>query len=248
VANTSGKRAYPDRPNLLDGIATMGAVAAATTTIRFGPSVWIAPLRHPLSSAHQFATLDVLSQGRLDVGVGAGWERGEFEALGVSHADRGAITDECLEILKLAWTEDWIDYRGRWFEIHDVSLDPKPVQKPHPFLWYGGVTPAGARRAARHCDGLYPLFLDADADPARLARLGEEALREGERIGRDLSGFRLGGVVSCRVDEPAERLHEKIRRFADHGCSHMTLFFDCPSGTVAELHEQLERFAAEVLG
>src|SRR5438067_10786079 len=113
TANESGTRAYPDRPVMLDVVATMGALASATERIRLAPSVLIAPYRHPLNVAHQFATLDVLSGGRVIMGVGSGWERGEFAAVGASYADRGPVTEECVEIYKLAWKQDWLSYDGR---------------------------------------------------------------------------------------------------------------------------------------
>ena len=99
VANVTGKRAYPDRPNMLDVPTTLGAIASRTTTLRLAPSVWIAPYRHPLVAAHMFATLDVLSGGRVIVAYGAGWERGEFEALGRRLEDRGPLTDETVEVM-----------------------------------------------------------------------------------------------------------------------------------------------------
>jgi probable F420-dependent oxidoreductase len=264
TANTSGKRAYPERPVILDVPTTIGAISSRTSTLRFSPSVHIAPYRHPLITAHEFATLDVLSSGRVILTVGVGWEQGEFAAMGASYEHRGGVTEECLQIYKLAWTEDWIDFHGRHFDIEDVSMDPKPVQKPHPPLWYGGVTPFAARRAARHCDGFYPMFLDAVSRPETFDPLREEIQREGERAGRDLTGFRLGGFCQVRVTDDAERdprfkgarplltgtseqILEDLQHFADFGYSHVTTHFDCPSGSRAEWDEQVERFAAEVL-
>ena len=264
TANTSGKRAYPERPVILDVPTTIGAIASRTSTLRFSPSVYIAPYRHPLITAHEFATLDVLSAGRVILAVGVGWEQGEFAAMGASYEHRGGVTEECIQIYKLAWTEDWIEFHGRHFDIEDVSMDPKPVQKPHPPLWYGGVTPFAARRAARHCDGFYPMFLDAVSRPETFDPLREEIQREGERVGRDLTGFRLGGFCQVRVTDDAERdprfkgerplltgtseqIVEDLQHFADFGYSHVTAHFDCPSGSRSEWEEQLEQFAAEVI-
>jgi probable F420-dependent oxidoreductase len=257
-ANTSGKRVYPDRPVILDVVATMGAIAARTTRLRMAPSVYISPYRHPLTTAHQFATLDVLSAGRVIMAVGVGWETGEFAALGVSYADRGAITEECLEVYRQAWTRSWIDFRGRFFDITDVSMDPKPVQSPHPPIWYGGMSRVAARRAARHCDGFYPLFLDAVSDPARMTPLHDEIAREAGRLDRDLTGFALGGFSMARLDRrpgdarplltgPPDQLLSDLEHYARYGYSHLTLHFDCPSGTLQEYLDQCEWFAAEVL-
>jgi probable F420-dependent oxidoreductase len=263
TANESGTRAYPDRPVMLDVVATMGALAAATERIRLAPSVLIAPYRHPLTVAHQFATLDVLSSGRVIMSAGSGWDPQEFAAVGGDYEHRGAVTEECIEIWKHAWTADWLDWHGRFYEIADVSLEPKPVQKPHPPIVFGAVSAAGARRAARTSDGLYPMFLDAYADPGRFDELREEVLREAERIGRDISHFRLYAFASGLVTGPDDGAARSDRRrtltgrpeqvladlelFAAHGYSHVTMHFDVRSGTIGELFEIVERFAEEVL-
>ena len=262
VANVTGKRAYPDRPNMLDVPTTLGAIASRTTTLRLAPSVWIAPYRHPLISAHMFATLDVLSNGRVIVAHGAGWERGEFAALGQRLEDRGPQTEENIEVMIKAWTEEWIDHSGRFYDIHDVSLDPKPVQRPHPPLWYGGVTPVGARRAGRTCECFYPVYLDINVDPALWDGLRVECVREAERVGRDPSQLFLGAFATVRLTngkEPhswgkrpgltgtPEQVLEDLQRFADHGYRHVTFHFDVPSVSPAEWEEQLQRWAEEVL-
>ena len=263
TANESGTRAYPDRPVMLDVVATMGALAAATERIRMAPSVLIAPLRHPLTVAHQFATLDVLSHGRVIMSAGSGWDAQEFAAVGADYEHRGAVTEECIEIWKHAWTVDWLDWHGRFYEIADVSLEPKPVQEPHPPIVFGAVSEAGARRAARTSDGLYPMFLDAYADPGRFDHLREAVLREAERTGRDVSSFRLYAFASGLVTGPddglaraeprrtltgtAEQVIADLERFAAHGYSHVTMHFDVRSGTIDELLEIVERFGDEVL-
>jgi len=263
TANESGTRAYPDRPVMLDVVATMGALATATERIRMAPSVLIAPYRHPLTVAHQFATVDVLTRGRVIMSAGSGWDPQEFAAVGADYEHRGAVTEECIEIWKHAWTADWLDWHGRFYEIADVSLEPKPVQKPHPPIVFGAVSAAGARRAARTSDGLYPMFLDAYADPGRFDELREAVLREAERIGRDLSHFRLYAFASGLVTDPddgaatserrrtltgtAEQVLADLERFAAHGYSHVTMHFDVRSGTIGELFEIVERFAEEVL-
>jgi alkanesulfonate monooxygenase SsuD/methylene tetrahydromethanopterin reductase-like flavin-dependent oxidoreductase (luciferase family) len=137
------------------------------------------------------------------------------------------------------------------------------VQKPHPPIVFGAVSEAGARRAVRTCDGLYPMFLDAYADPGRFDRLREAVLREADRVGRDVSGFRLYAFASGLVTDPddelaaaeprrtltgsAEQVFADLERFAAHGYSHVTIHFDVRSGTITELFELVERFAEEVI-
>ena len=247
---------------MLDMIATMG-VRGRDEHHPDASSVWIAPYRHPLVAAHQFATVDVLSDGRLIVGVGSGWDPQEFAAVGGDFEHRGSVTEEQIEIFKHAWSAPYLDFRGRFYEIRDVSLEPKPVQQPHPPIVFGAVTDAGARRAARTSDGIYPMFLDSYGDPHRFEHLREAVLREAERIDRDVSGFRMyafcSGLVVEAGDEAAARsprmtltgtsdqVLADVERFAAAGYSHLTMHFDVRSGTMAEYLEIVQRFAEDVL-
>ena len=263
TANTSGTRAYPNQPTMLDMIATMGAIAGATSTIRMASSVWIAPYRHPLVAAHQLATVDVLSAGRLIVGVGSGWDPQEFAAVGGDFEHRGSVTEEQIEIFKHAWTAPYVDFHGRFYEIQDVSLEPKPVQQPHPPLVFGAVSEIGARRAARTCDGIYPMFLDSYGDPGPLrasARRGPARGRahRARRLGvphvRLLLGAggrarRRGGGASPRMTltGTADQVLADIERFAAAGYSHLTMHFDVARGRWQEYLEIAQRFAEEVI-
>lgn len=262
-ANQSGKKAYPQQPTMFDAAPVMGALAVATERIKFAPSVHIAPYRHPLVTAHQFATIDYLSKGRLIMGVGIGWEEEEFAALGANHKQRGSVTEESIEIYKAAWTEDWIDYDGKHFQIHDVSMDPKPWQKPRPPIYFGATTERGATRAARVTDGLFTVHLDPypPVDVWRSAR--DAVVAEGERLGRDLSSFWYGSFVSaliCEPDDPiiqgerrptltgtAEQILEDIQAFADEGYQHLTLHPHIRSATIEELFEQVQWIGEAVL-
>jgi len=262
VANASGKRAYEARHNMLDAAVTMGAVAASTTTLKLGTSVLIAPYRNPLSDARQFATVDLLSNGRLMLGVGAGWMKEEFDVLGLPYAERGAMANECIEIFKRSWAADVVDFHGRFYNFECVSMDPKPLQKPRPPIIFGGVVPAGARRAVRHCDGFYPIFLDPQADPDRFAPLQDEIRREADRLGRDLSKFFMMAVTSGRLTSPSDRQQgggrrpictgsaedvlSDLQRFANAGYSLAVLILDC-FGRVEELEAQIQLFGEEVI-
>ena len=262
VANASGQRAYESRHNMLDVVVTMSAIAAGTTTLKLGPSVLIAPYRNPLSDARQFATFDLLSGGRLIFGVGAGWMKEEFDALGLPYAERGAMTNECIEIYKRAWTREVVDFHGRYYDFAGLSMDPKPAQKPRPPIIFGGVVPAGARRAARLCDGFYPIFLDTYAEPKRYASLQDEIRREGEARRRDLSKFHMMAVASARITGPndplasakrrpvltgtAEQVLSDLEGFANQGYSLVVIIFDA-LGRVAELEAQIQHFGEEVI-
>ena len=255
----SGRNAYPERPNMFDGAVTMGAVAARTNRIKLAPSVLISPYRHPLSDARQFATVDVLSKGRLIMAVGPGWCSEEFDALGLSFADRGAMTEECIQIYKLAWTEPWVEFHGRFYDFAEVSIDPKPLQRPRPPIVYGGVTKAGIRRAVRYCDGLYPIVTDPRVGVSAFRELSLTTRQEAAKIGRDLGEFPMMALVMCRITDasggasrpflsgsPAEIIDD-LRRLADAGYSFCGLHLDVPSGKVDEFIEQMDRFGERVL-
>ena len=182
TANVSGQRAYQRRHNMLDAAVVMGAVAVRTTTLKLGTSVLIAPYRHPLSDARQFMTVDHLSNGRLMLGVGVGWMVEEFDAVGIDFEERNRRTEECIQIYKASWTGDLATFEGNYYSFRNVSQDPKPAQQsPHPPIVFGGNTIRGARRAARFCDGLYPLFLDTYTEAGRYAPLQDEVRASSRR-------------------------------------------------------------------
>ena len=260
----SGKRHYVERPQMLDALTTMAAVAAVTERIRLATSVLIAPYRPPLHDARQFATVDHLSNGRLIAGVGAGWAKEEFEALGLDYAQRGAMTDECIQVYRTAWTEDTPRFEGEFYRFANITMDPKPMQQPHPPIVFGGVSRAGARRAARLCDGFYPLFIHPRARPHDFDHLHDEIRREAERVDRDLSDFLMIGVVGARLtsaDDPsvqreprpicegsAEMILADLEEFAEAGYSLMVVEHDCrDTKSAAELFERVEAFGEEII-
>ncbi len=150
--------------------AVLGTLAARTSRVRLGTAVLLAPLHHPLRLAEDLAVVDQLCDGRLDVGLAPGYKPGEFATLGVPKRERGARTDEAIEILRLAWRGEPFSYAGRYFKFDDVTVLPPPVQgsgqrsgqQPGPPLWVGGSSLAAARRAARHGAGFMP---DSGAGP-----------------------------------------------------------------------------------
>ena len=147
----------PDRP-IHEVLSTLIYLAGCTQRIRLGPYVLIIPQRPPLLTAKQLTILDVLSGGRLTVGIGVGWMEEEFEVLGAPpYAERGAVTDEYLRLFKTLWTEDHPTFEGKYCQAADVGFLPKPVQKPHPPIWVGGHTTPALRRVAELGDAWLPL-------------------------------------------------------------------------------------------
>lgn len=142
----------------LEQLAVLAYLAAATQKIRLLTSVMVVPHRPPVFTAKALATIDVLSKGRVAVGVGAGWMDEEFQAIGAPpFAERGKVTDEYLQIFKILWTRDDPRFEGRYAHFRDVSFLPKPVQKPHPPIWVGGESPAALRRVIALGDAWYPI-------------------------------------------------------------------------------------------
>jgi len=193
----------------LEQLTAIAFLAAKTSRLRFVTSVLVVPYRPPVLAAKVMATVDVLSGGRLTVGVGAGWMEDEFEALGApSFSDRGRVTDEYIEAMKTLWTEPLPAYDGAYASFSDIEFEPKPVQKPHPPLWIGGLSGPAMRRAARTGDAWYPV----PNDPARpldsLERLhaGIAKMRSlAESAGRNPDSV----AVAMRVHHHGERLEPK---------------------------------------
>jgi probable F420-dependent oxidoreductase len=138
-----------------DPFLALAWLGARTRRLELGTTVIVLPYRHPLAVARLAANLDRLSGGRLILGVGAGWARQEFAALGLPFEHRGAMTDEYLEVIVRAWAEERLSYTGRFVAFRDVATAPPPVRRPP--VWVGGSSPAALRRAVRHGDGWHPI-------------------------------------------------------------------------------------------
>lgn len=164
---------------LLDPFILLAQVAALTSRIRIGTNIYILPLRHPIVTARMAMTLDLVSGGRLSLGVGAGWLAEEFAAVDIDFASRGARTRECVRAIRALWTEEEIEFRGRFFSFGPVRFEPKPVQKPHPPILVGGETPAALRRAAALGDGWYGVRHTPESAAAQVATLRAELAAAG---------------------------------------------------------------------
>ena len=174
-----GRIPVPEGGGMLDTVATFGYLAACTTTLRFGTGVTLVPQRNPIYTAKEFATLDWLTGGRIDFGVGVGWCKEEVIACGYNFEDRGRRCDEFLKIIKLLWTESRATFRGKHFTLAACRMDPKPVQKPHIPIIVGGHSQAGLTRAARHGSGWYGFQLDVEGTAQMLGALDAALAAEG---------------------------------------------------------------------
>ena len=173
----------------MEQITLLSYIAGQTSKIRLVTSVLIVPHRNPLIAAKSLATLDLLSGGRLVVGVGVGWMREEFQALGLPpFEERGAVTDEYIRAFKVLWTEDDPHFQGKYISFDDISFLPKPVQKPHPPIWVGGESRPALRRTAELADGWYPLGSNPTfpmGTPEQLKAGLERLAGYAKRFGRD---------------------------------------------------------------
>jgi probable F420-dependent oxidoreductase len=191
-----------------DQLAALAFLAGSTSRLRLLSSVMIVPYRPPIATAKMLSTIDVLSGGRLILGVGAGWMKEEFELLGAPFADRGPVTDEYLDAFKALWTQERPSYRGRHVAFSDVIFSPKPLQKPHPPVWVGGESPAALRRAVKLGDAWYPgnnsqtKPLDT---PARLGTAIGDLHRVAGAAGRDPASI----AVCLLVQNPFEWTAQK---------------------------------------
>ncbi len=210
--------AWPDAfRSVLDPAATLAYVAALTRTIRLGTSVLIMPFYAPVVLAKQLATLDVLSGGRLDVGLGLGWSRDEYRAAGAAWDRRGARGDEFIRVLRAAWTEDPVEFAGGFYTVPRSCVAPKPVQKPHPPLLIGGYAEGVFRRAVELGDG----YTGGNIPLAELAPLVARLRRMAADAGRDPAAF----PVVCRraLRGTPDEIRKDVARYADAGVTELFL-------------------------
>ena len=215
-----------------DCFAMLAFLAATTKRVRLGTSVIILPYRHPAVMAKMIATLDRLSGGRIICGVGIGWLREEFGFLGVPFAERAAMSEEYIVVMKALWAGEKPRKAGRYVTIdQDVNFGPLPVQKPHPPIWVGGNTLPAMRRAARWGDGWHPVYLPFEVIQQKLGQL--RALVEEE--GRDFSRLEITTLAGAGV------ILEEAKAYQAVGIQ--VLYLLTTSNKPQELFAQMRRFA-----
>jgi probable F420-dependent oxidoreductase len=198
---------FPGSGDALEQLTLMAFVAGKTKGLRIVSSVMILPHRNPVVTAKMLATIDVLSNGRLTVGVGVGWMREEFRALATPDFDRrGAVSDEYLRIFKTLWTQSPSSFTGEFYRFDAIRFEPPPVQKPHPPIWIGGHSTAALRRVARYGDGWHPVGANPAVPlrPAELAASIDQLRRLTEAEGRDPSALTIS--YKAPVYDPSQAL------------------------------------------
>ena len=164
--------------NVLDPLDTLTYVAGNTDRIYLGTSIIDMPFHNPVTLARRFATLDILSGGRVIAGLGIGWSKDEYDASGIAYRHRGARADEFLQLLKRIWTEEVVEFKGQFYNIPASKIGPKPLQKPHPPILLGAFSPNAFSRIVKYADGWIPI---AGFGPLEQIEQGINALRERAR-------------------------------------------------------------------
>jgi len=244
-------------------LAAVAFIAGKTSRLRLVTSVTVVPHRPGVLLAKMLATIDVLSDGRLTWGIGAGWMKEEFEALGLPpFAERGAVTDEYILACRELWTKDDPRFDGRYVKFSNILFDPKPVQKHLP-IWVGGESGPALRRTARLGDGWYPIGTNPQhrldsmkrfaAGVERLRGLAHEAGRDPKAIALAYRVTQWGRALPARADDGERRLFSgeiadvvaDLRAFRDFGVGHVDFNFD--GATADEMLANMRRFREDVL-
>lgn len=211
-----GQFRFPAGSGLLDMVAALGFLAACTREVRLGTGICILPQNNPVYAAKEYATVDFLSNGRLDFGVGIGWSWEEFAACGVPFEQRGARCDEYLEVIRRLWCDEVSAFEGRFYTLPSCLLYPKPVQRPMVPITIGGHSEGALRRAARHGAGWYGVNLSPAETKTIASRLDE--LLEAE--GRPPGDLRIVvGAVNDRIQP------DQIAEYAEVGVDEVLIPF-----------------------
>lgn len=188
---------YNETDPFHETFVTLGYLAAVTKSIRLSSGVLIVPQRQTGVVAKQAAEADLLSGGRLRLGIGVGWNHVEYEALGTEWKTRGARQAEQVEVMRRLWTEDLVSFSGRFHELREVNITPPPVQRPIP-IWFGGASDAVVKRAARLGDGWMPIIPPDGEAEAKLAALRAHL----DAFGRSRTDFGIEGWLRMESPDP----------------------------------------------
>lgn len=235
-------------------LTTLAYIAACTTRIHLGTSIIILPYRNPVVLAKIISTLDVLSGGRVITGIGVGWIKDEFDALGVPYTERGPLTDECIEVLKVLWTEEEPSFKGRYYRFSGIKFLPRPVQKPHPPIWVGGNSRMAIERAVNAGNGWHSVGLTPKEIKEGVEYINELLSGKGKEASDFVISLRknlqIKGISEKKTDRreilrgTPDKISEGIERYKESGVSH--LVFQVLSGTLEGIVETMELFSRKI--
>ncbi len=229
----------PATTRMLNPLLALTYMAAYTKTIRLGTGVILLPQHQPLVLAKELATLDVLSVGRLMVGVGVGWSEEEYDARGIPYSERGARADEYLEAMRAIWSEEKPAYHGKYVSFQSVQAYPHPIQQPTPPIITGGRAPTVIRRTIEQANGWYGYALDLNETVSVLAQLREAA----KRYQRPSSLGELEISIAPRI--PIDK--QTAQRFAELGV-HRLIFIPPPGKDVPSLVQWVTTLGETLVG
>jgi probable F420-dependent oxidoreductase len=243
---------FPDTwlQRYFEPMAILNYVAGCTSRVRLGTSVLILPMRNPIEVAKEVAGADVLSQGRIMLGVGVGWFKEEFDVLKAPFQERGRRTDEYLQICKTLWTQEPATFQGRFYQFKDAHFGPKPVQRPHPPILIAGHSPAALRRVACLGDGWHPFALTPEAFKAVVPQF-QAAVREAGRRPEDIEvslkirlRFGAGPDPQPPLHGSPEQVIATVKQYQALGVQHLVL--DFVPETVDNALATMDRFVRDV--
>jgi len=228
-----GKMPGGDDVAIPDPLIPLAYVAAITKTIKLATGILILPQRHPIYTAKEVATVDVLSGGRVILGIGSGWMKEEFESLGIDFHRRGAMTDEAIQALRALWGAGTSSFEGKHFKFGPLHSNPKPVNGNVP-IHVGGHSTAAARRAGRYGDGFFPTVIN----PEKLKELFAIVRSEAQKAGRNPDAIEFSCMTrSVKADD--------LKMLADMGVSRIVV--NPPATKPEPLTRGLEKFQEEVI-
>ena len=207
---------YTHQSTFHEPFVLFGYLAGLTKTIEFVTGVLILPQRQTALVAKQAAALDLLSGGRLRLGIGIGWNPVEYEALGENFTNRGRRSEEQVELLRRLWTQELVNFDGRWHKISDAGINPLPVQQPIP-IWFGGGHDRVLRRLARLGDGWFPQL-----SPERCRAAIEKITTYAREAGRDPKTIGIEGRMTISA-ESVDTWHEQIQAWKEVGATHLSV-------------------------
>ena len=230
----------------------MSYLAAKTCKLTLGTSIIVLPMHNPFEVAKQAAELDQLSNGRFVLGIGVGWFEEEFDVLQQNYHNRGARTNEALELMKVLWSENLVTFKGRHYNVQNASFGPKPLQQPGPPIWVAGNSKAALKRAVRYADAWHPARLSL-AEFARSKRDLNSCLDRNDRAAKTLELTIKLPLVFQNSAPASDQFHTQgrpkdiisgIERYREAGVSHFV--FDVVPETLDNALSTIEKFAQEV--
>jgi alkanesulfonate monooxygenase len=229
----------------LEPLSILGAAAGATQKIRLGTSVLLPGLRHPALLAKTVATLDFISNGRITLGVGFGSRESDFAAVEIPYEGRGSRVVEAVQLMKRLWTEENVTHNGRFFNIQNLTLGPRPVQKPHPPIFTGGTAEVALKRAGTWANG----FICGSSAIPEFPSTWEKIAQYARAAGRDPREIEKAGLTFMAINDDKSKAVETVGAYVQryYGRSRGDLENTCVVGSPAACAERIQAFVSRGL-